>query len=208
MVKLVHISDTHLRPFNPEPGDILVHSGDALLRGDISELSRFKKQLKPLRNKYKHIILTPGNHDWIFQLAGIFAADYLKEGIPNLHVLIDNGIKLDGSSHQPFFCNWAFNEPDSMKLYGKYNNIPDDVNVLITHCPAKGVLDNTMRGERVGSDELRLHMPRFTKLKAHLHGHIHWSHGIHKINDVFYSNASICDESYSPTNKENVMEIE
>lgn len=207
---LVHVSDTHLRPFNPEPGDILVHSGDALNYGHMADLIRFREQLVPLVNNYKHIVFVPGNHDWIFQNDPNLAVDFLKESIPNLTVLHNQsaeilGLKFYGTADQPEFCNWAFNR-NSYDLLESYGRIPDDVEILITHCPAKGMRD-VVFGESVGSQELQINMPRLKKLKAHLFGHIHFSRGMDYINDIYYSNGAMVDERYMGGYKENVIEL-
>ena len=87
-----------------------------------------------------------------------------------------------------------------------YANIPDDVEVLITHCPPKGILDK-LRTKELGSPELAYQYPRLTKLKAHLWGHIHYSYGLLNKDGVYYSNAAICNEAYEAVNKENVIEL-
>ena len=52
-----------------------------------------------------------------------------------------NGIKFYGSPWQNWFYSWAFNFPESDLDDGetvatrKYSQIPDDVNVLISHGP-------------------------------------------------------------------------
>lgn len=211
MVKIVHLSDTHLRPFNPEPGDILVHSGDALNYGNLEELTKFRSQLEAVHKNYKHILFIAGNHDRIFEEAPSLAEEFLLEKIPNLHILNNKSIELEGlkfygESSQPFFCNWAFNVEDTHKLYDIYAQIPDDVNVLITHCPPKGILDSVY-GESVGSIELKAHLPRLKQLKAHLWGHIHYSYGLEQVNGIYYSNAAACNEEYIAVNKENVIEL-
>jgi Icc-related predicted phosphoesterase len=210
MIKLIHLSDTHLRHFNPEVGDILVHSGDALNYGTFEELVEFRDQLAPAAFAYKHVILIPGNHDRIFEESPELAESFLKETIPNLHVLNNKsiellGLKFYGNSDTPAFCNWAFNKYPE-ELMQSYSNIPDDVDVLITHGPPKGILDK-LRTKELGSSELRFHIQRLTKLKAHLFGHIHYSHGIKQINGVWYSNGAICDESYSAANSPNIIEL-
>lgn len=208
-VKIIHVSDTHLRKFNPEAGNILIHSGDALNRGSISELSTFKKQLKRIKKNYDHIIFVPGNHDRIFEQSPIFAAEYLEEGIDNLKVLnhqrtVIDGLVFFGTPYQPEFCNWAFNLPPH-ELLEKFSQIHKDTDVLITHCPVRGILDRTIQNENVGSSELSANMP--SKLKLHAFGHIHWSKGLVKLGDTWYSNGAICDEQYLPFNKENVIEL-
>lgn len=217
MIKICHVSDTHLRAFNPEPADILIHSGDALNYGNLNELIKFRDQLQPIHQNYKHIIFVPGNHDWPFEEDYSLASGILKEFIPNLHVLHNEiveleGLKFYGTADQPEFCNWAFNRPPH-ELVESYAKIPDDIDVLITHCPPKGILDYVINkwnpvSKNVGSQELAYNLPRLKKLKAHCFGHIHFSRGLDKINDIWYSNGAMVDEQYLPGYKENIIELE
>jgi Icc-related predicted phosphoesterase len=216
-LKIVHISDTHLRDFpEMEPADLLVHSGDGLNYGSFEELPKFVNQFKSIHQNYKKIILVPGNHDWVFQHNPVLAIQTLKEKIPNIEILIHDvfvfeGVKIFGTSWQPNFFNWAFNLSPH-ELVEKYKQIPDDTEILITHVPPKGILDFVINdwnpnGKNVGSPELQDEIPRLTKLRAHMFGHIHSARGTKQVGNIWYSNASICDERYKPNNKENVVEL-
>jgi Icc-related predicted phosphoesterase len=215
-IKICHISDTHLRDFNPEPADILVHSGDALNSGSKTDLIEFRQQLVCIKDNYSDIVFVAGNHDWEFQHRPEESKAFLKELIPNIHVLQNEsielfGLKFYGSSDQPIFYDWAFNK-SSHDLLHSYSNIPEDIDVLITHVPAKHTLDYVANrfnpnGANVGSQELAIHIPRLKQLKAHLFGHIHYSAGILVKDGIVHSNASICDEQYIPVNKANIIEL-
>lgn len=217
MIKFVHVSDTHLREFKAPPGDILVHSGDALNSGQEFELEAFIRQLEPIKDNYKHIVFVPGNHDRIFEKDWDYACYLLKDKIPNIHILHNNelelmGVKIYGTADQPLFGNWAFNRTPHELLHS-YSNIPDDIDVLITHCPPKNIRDFVINnyhynGICVGSEELTFHLPRFKKLKAHMFGHIHYSHGISLIDGVLYSNGAVVDERYIIANEANEFEIQ
>lgn len=215
MLKLIHISDTHLLPFpkDMEAGDILVHSGDCLNYGEFTELPAFRKQLEDIKDNYKLIVLTPGNHDWTFFHNPVGSTLFLKETVPNLEVLIDSTIewnsqKIHGNSWQPYFCNWAFNIQNPETLAQKYEAIPEDVDILVTHCPPKGILDRTIWDQRrVGSPELACRLQKLKQLKAHMFGHIHCARGMEFINDIYYSNGAICNEQYFPIHNANVIEL-
>jgi len=210
-IKICHISDTHLRDFNPESADILCHSGDALNYGNFEELTKFRKQLADIHKNYTYIVYVPGNHDRWLESSMDYSVDFLREEVPNIHVLHNssielNGLKFYGTADNPVFCNWAFNKYPE-ELMQSYANIPDDVEVLITHCPPKGILDSVY-GKSVGSPELAYQYPRLKNLKAHLWGHIHYSYGKEMINGIQYSNAAICNESYLAVNEANIIEVE
>lgn len=209
---LVHLSDTHLRELNNLPGgDVLAHTGDFLNYGSVDELARFIKELESVAKRYTEVWIVPGNHDIITEDNPELAREMFK-AIPNV-ILLDHkayeykGFKVFGTPYQPFFCNWGWNIKSSQVLEGKYNDIPDDVEILLTHCPSYGILDRTPRGELVGSRELKAQLPRLKNLKVHAFGHIHNDYGYEVINEVTYSNASICDERYIASNEPRVIDV-
>jgi Icc-related predicted phosphoesterase len=214
MITITHISDTHLQPF-PElsEADVLVHTGDALNYGTLSEIEQFRQQLLAVKDKYQKIIYVAGNHDRIFESNPYSAKNFLQQEIDNLVYLHHEpyefkGYKWFATPYQPFFCNWAFNVKCNLELYEKYLEIPKDTEILLTHCPPDGILDSTMYGNRVGSRALKLALKELPHLKAHMFGHIHYSYGIDFINGVWYSNSATCGENYKPTNEPRVIEIE
>ncbi|KAG4078701.1 hypothetical protein HA402_015291 [Bradysia odoriphaga] len=48
------------------------------------------------------------------------------------------GLKIYGTPWQPEFCNWAFNVPRGEQCLAKWNQIPDGIDILITHTPPVG----------------------------------------------------------------------
>lgn len=217
MIKIACISDTHLMTnFAVVPdADILIHAGDALNRGELGDLVRFKLQLKPHANRFKHILFVPGNHDRCFEYSWDIARQSLEE-IPNVTVLHDKeielyGLKFFGTAWQPHFFDWAFNVRGHEELAYKYKAIPDDVNILITHCPPFGILDKVQDtskcGRRAGSPELMDRIKQLNKLKLHVFGHIHGSHGVECHSGVNYINAASCDEDYDAVNAPIVIDF-
>lgn len=91
-------------------------------------------------------------------------------------------------------------------LKEKWDLIPDDVDVLITHGPAVGILDKIMDGSNVGCEELIKAIKRI-KPKYHLCGHIHEGYGVTELDGCTHINASITTERYIPTNKPVVFTI-
>ena len=139
-MKLVCTSDTHgfHHRLKLPPGDVLIHAGDFCSRGDEWEAKNFAVWLHD--QNYKHKIVISGNHDRIMEKDPQFG-ELLFGGVA--HYLLDSsvvidGIKFYGSPWQPAFNNWAFNIPrDSDEIAAKWNLIPDDTDVLITHGPPK-----------------------------------------------------------------------
>merc|ERR1712060_764644 len=64
------------------------------------------------------------------------------------------GYTIYGSPWQPEFCDWAFNLPKGEAMREKWAQIPENVDILITHGPALGYCDRNTSGMRTGCDEL------------------------------------------------------
>lgn len=209
---IVPISDTHLRRFKIPDGDILVHSGDLTFRGTVEEIKDAMNKLDDSgATKFKHKLLTPGNHDWLFERSLPLAEEICREyGWQVLHEKSLNveGIKFYGSAWQPAFCNWAFNIPRGEALREIWARIPSDTDYLVTHTPPYGILDEVMafspgsgewETEHVGCEELYKVVIK-VKPKIHQFGHIHGSSGEKQFMGIHFVNASICDEGYKASN--------
>jgi Icc-related predicted phosphoesterase len=223
MPRIVLLSDTHNAhdEIQIPAGDILIHAGDATNQGTIEEIAQFSGWFKKLPHKYK--IFVAGNHDWLFE-TNPQSARKLVEGIIYLQdsfVEIEN-LKIYGSPWQPRFFDWAFNLRRGTELAEKWRLIPNDTNVLITHGPPYGILDEAPRGslpnENVGCEDLRGRIEElvsFDRLKLHIFGHIHFCYGVtEKFGEMFnrkegvkFVNASNCDESYAPINPPIVFDL-
>jgi Icc-related predicted phosphoesterase len=203
MTKIVCISDTHgFKDFSIPPGDILIHAGDAMNTGTEKDLINMSAWFGNL--SFKHIIYVPGNHDTIFEDDYHYAKLILPE---NVTLLIDqetviDGIRFYGTPYQPEFCNWAFNLPRGPQLIAKWDLIPIDTDILITHSPAYGYGDdvsiNKSNPNHIGCQDLQTKLLKLTNTKYHIHGHCHAGYGIYKNNHITTINAAICNEQYKP----------
>lgn len=103
----------------------------------------------------------------------------------------------------------AFTVDTDEKLAEKWAMIPDDTDILVTHSPPKGYMDQLETGEHVGSKSLFDWWYNNSKLKIKLWvvGHIHESYGRFDANHYYSSgkmtivNASHVNEHYKPVNK-------
>ena len=149
----------------------------------------------------KNRIYIPGNHDsWIATFERQAKREFEDRGIIYLNkkeITID-GIKLYGDGISPTFGNWVF-MADRSKMHKHWDLIPEDVNVLLTHTPPKGILDlseNRNGGiEMCGCSALFKKVRKLDNIKLHAFGHIHNGHGIINtgiriMDDVIYSNAT------------------
>ena len=213
-MKIVGISDTHGRDvYSPIPdGDVLVHAGDACMRGTESELVLFNAWLGTLPHKHK--LYTPGNHDG-------FVQDHPEEAraiLTNCTLLIEEAVEIDGvkfwmSPYTPEFFDWSF-------MYERANGaeqwakMPEGIDVLVTHGPPAGILDTVLRfnkgeyePESTGCYDL---LQRVLKVqpKLHIFGHIHEGYGQQIQHGIKFVNASICTDRYRAINAAHVLELE
>jgi Icc-related predicted phosphoesterase len=203
-MKIVHISDTHdlHKHIDMPDGDVLIHSGDWFKdRGTLPGLKLFADWIQA--QPHKHKIVIAGNHDFPAQdneadTSSTFKyrdINYLKDS----RLEID-GVKFWGAPWQPEYFNWAFNLPrDGWRLKKHWSMIPDDTDVLITHGPPHGILDDasppitgweSKYPNHVGC-KLLMERIQHLKLKAHCFGHIHVGVGQIEINGTIFSNASM-----------------
>jgi predicted phosphohydrolase len=209
-MRVVCISDTHLIHqmvnLKVPDGDILIHAGDGTNDGTLGEVVEFVRWLGGFPHKHK--ILIAGNHDWLFQKESARAKALLPASITYLQ---DSAAKIErlkiyGSPWQPAFMGWAFNLPRGRPMRKKWKRIPDDTDILITHGPPAGILDQAYGGESVGCADLRETIDRI-KPKLHVFGHIHKSYGSTVLGATQFVNASICNEEYLPKNKPIVIDL-
>jgi Icc-related predicted phosphoesterase len=79
-----------------------------------------------------------------------------------------------------------------------WNLIPENLDVLITHGPPFGILDQTAPGEaHLGCEELRDAVER-KKPRVHLFGHIHGGAGTFENEATRFVNAAYLNERYKP----------
>jgi Icc-related predicted phosphoesterase len=88
-----------------------------------------------------------------------------------------------------------------------YAAIPNDTEVLITHCPPFGILDRNEDDGRCGSTALLERIGQLSKLKRHIFGHMHGSYGIEERNGVTFHNVASLNEMYRYQNPPHVIEI-
>jgi Icc-related predicted phosphoesterase len=105
-----------------------------------------------------------------------------------------------------FSYRWAFTLHAEEELKKKWQSIPSDVQVLITHGPPAGMLDFTVDRKHAGSASLLAEISQRIKPQLHLFGHIHEGHGICRIAETIFVNASACTPNYLPIQSPLVLE--
>ena len=188
-VRIIVLSDTHRmhRELGKLPdGDILVHCGDwsnwATAAADTAD---FNEWLKEQPHALK--IVVAGNHETNLSSGSptgnraiITNAVYLQG-----EEFVVNGIKFWGGPWNPArgFTKRANGFSVSPRQSAKnWSKMPDDVDILVTHCPPYGVLDRKEKNQKVtymGCPQLLDHVIRVSPL-LHLFGHCHYESGVAK----------------------------
>ena len=203
------ISDLHGYYPDLEGGDLLIIAGDLTARDIYSEYGKFYTWLDS--QKYEKKIFIGGNHDNILQ-----CDPPSKESTHlNFEYLCDSetefeGLKIWGS---PWTLNFqgqnpkckAFGVDCEEELQKKWDLIPEDVDIFITHSPPYEILDTTVRGEHVGCKSLSHKVQTMINPpKLWVWGHIHESYGIDLSLTQMHCpmiNACHVNEKYKPVNK-------
>lgn len=182
--------------------DIIIHAGDFTSRGYSGEVEDFLKWFG--QQDAPHKILVLGNHEVELSKKPFQEIQQMVEEqgiilLHNSHVTIA-GLKIYGSPFSnEFGRGWAYNANEAL-LAQMYNHIDPDVDIIVTHGPAKGNLD-LCPGGNVGSQSLAHWINSVPwKLKLHVTGHIHESRGIAWSKTFSYNyitvNAAICGIPY------------
>lgn len=154
-LRIVAISDTHgqHRKLQIPDADVIIHLGDACEGGDEDQLRDFFQWFSGL--PVAHKLFVAGNHDLPFDLDPGYAMTFIPNNVElleNSEVIIE-GVRFYGLVARP----WLF----------EMTSIPDKVDVLITHGPPLGILD-----ENIGCPIL-YKVVKEAKPEYHLFGHIH-----------------------------------
>jgi predicted phosphohydrolase len=205
-LRIVCISDTHglHRQIAVPPGDVLVHAGDLTAHGELDELRDLNDWLGSLPHPHKVVIA--GNHDWCFEQEPERAQALLTHAIYLADADVSvAGLRFYGSPWTAGFGGWAFTR-SPLALSYHWTELPDEIDVLITHGPPLGGLDQNAKGEHLG-DEALAEAVRRVRPRLHIFGHIHEGYGRTKWDGVTLVNASACTASYAPTQAPIIVEL-
>lgn len=196
-----------------EGGDLLIVTGDLTARHTPKEWIDFSIWLN--NKKYQKIVFIAGNHDtmieeWDKEQNETGYKGPVSDPNDRIEYLCNSGtefegLKIWGTPHSLYFngvnekCT-AFMGRES-QLKESYDLIPEGVDILISHSPPHGILDQNTWEENCGSIELRNAMMR-VKPKYLICSHIH-EQGGKEIDLVMTKviNCSHVDENYRPIHK-------
>jgi 3',5'-cyclic AMP phosphodiesterase CpdA len=195
-LRIVAMADTHLfhEGLVVPDGDVLVHAGDLLQYGSLDELARATDYLRALPHPVK--IVVAGNHE-VCPERSPAAARALLEGFVYLQdsATVAHGLIFYGSPWQPKFRIWAFGATRGAELASKWAQIPDRVDVLVTHGPPHGYGDRIRwkdQERRVGCADL-LARVRDVKPRLHAFGHVHQDRGLWTEGATIFANVTTDD---------------
>lgn len=205
-----------LHGYNPklEGGDLLIVTGDLTKSDKIDQYSDFFSWFSC--QNYSHKVIIAGNHD--NEIANGLDFSFEDERI---YYLEDSGIEIDGMKIwgtpwsprfpgiNPKCC--AFTYFDETRFYDEHViTIPKDIDILITHTPAFGILDGIPNEDgsdyHAGSKALEGWLKYVHRPRLHVFSHIHEAHGQTEYFPVFGGemmisvNCSIMNEKYKPVN--------
>lgn len=170
--KIFPFSDTHGHHralLVPEEADIVICAGDAVeddLKG--GEYDDFIDWYSGLSAKWK--IFVPGNHELSFELD---QAEEIEKKMTDKGIIVLQNAVYD--------CGGVVVGSISGNALIADEDIPTDIDVLVTHCSPFGILD-----EGLGSPEILNFMMK-SKPTYHLFGHIHATEG-----QVFQFRDTLC----------------
>ncbi len=197
------LSDTHGHLPKLDGGDLLIIAGDLTRMDRIDEYEKFDAWLRD--QQYRKKVIVAGNHDNHIQNGyKIKYGSYLEDSGTEFM-----GFNIWGSPWTNRFDNqnpkyMAFSVEKDEDLSLKWNLIPNETNILVTHTPPLGILDAIEKQwQRCGSKSLSLKLG--FSLRLHVFGHIHEGYGQWKKEgfgekNTIFVNASHVNALYEPVN--------
>jgi Icc-related predicted phosphoesterase len=203
---IVLISDTHElhREVEVPPGDILIHAGDFTMNSKSAEkLLDFNDWLGEL--PHAHRVVIPGNHDFIVEAASRRAL------ITNATLLINQsveimGLKFWGSPATPLLGE-AFGVVSDTARAKVYSLIPADTDILVTHGPPYGILDQAPGSDRHEGCHQLFAAVQTLKPMLHVFGHVHGAYGTYSTDDTLFVNAALPGRGFGMSNRPHVFRL-
>ncbi len=135
-----------------------------------------------------------GNHDFI-DLSGWIGGNVWE--VQDHHTIMSvgdgstAGLKIGGFRGIPYIGGEWSDETERPDLANVIRELPEDIDLLLSHTPPRGILDNGRHHH--GVDELTAWHNRRSygkPCKAHCFGHVHENAGVLKLGGTTFSNAA------------------
>ena len=248
--KVVAISDTHGMVSYKEllaglTADLLCIAGDVLYQGHVGEYGRFLKDVESVRDQFRFVALTPGNHDFYIEDNEFMVKGDLKHHYGG-DLLVDQRVVYPrqeteevgppssvGDAKDPRFVyvygdpwipqigrtnRWAYEIPRGTKeMLDKRKQIPGGLDILISHSPPYGIMDQSVKPFNNLSDSygcwdlkdriLSMEDPPHIVLSGHIHTKSGHSKGHSNKEGIDFYNCSVLDEDYLEAYPPQVFEV-
>ena len=174
--------------------DLLIFAGDMSVCRTVQDVAGFNAFLKTLPHRHKIVI--GGNHDHLLASSPELGRKLLQDAIYlQDETVVIEGIKIYGSPWQPIFntnaCD-AFALSRGIIMHEKWAMIPEDTDILITHTPPCGIMDED-GGVSHGCSDL-LEAVQHIAPTFHIFGHIHNHNGMQTIGRTTFINCNVKDK--------------
>ena len=174
-MRIVCIADTHglHRQLEVPTGDLLIHAGDfTFYSKPPSIVSDFDDWLGSLPHRHK--VVVPGNHEFALE------EPEDRSAIANAILLVDSGVQVGGmriwgSPVIPLYGG-AFGMSGAADRKRHWARIPEGLDILVTHGPPLGILDELGPGRHDGCPELCEAVYQ-ARPRVHVFGHTHAGYG-------------------------------
>lgn len=214
IIRLVLISDTHSKhqDLGDLPaGDMLIHAGD-FTESRPPKPHEYKDFVDWFSSQpHKDKMLISGNRDqfmdtktskkyektsgfWMEQMQAYVKEEKTFKYLEDQQLTLsygENKVKIFGSPWTAIYGKpgKAFQIPNS-NLNERWENIPRDTDILITHMPPYQIRDSNSGKVRSGCQDLARTVIDRVKPKLHVFGHIHESYGWENKEGILFVNAA------------------
>lgn len=168
------------------------HGVDEQARWIEAEFSQWLEQLDAAQ-----IVLTPGNHDFVFEQRTDWPHMPARLLIDESIELATGGPTLHASPWVPALPDWAFHADDD-KLKEVADAIPEGTDIWLQHGPPYGILDALWRNGKHVGNEHTLRALDEKPPQVFICGHIHEAAGFAERAGALIANVSFVDEFYDP----------
>lgn len=217
-MRIVAFSDSHgfHKRMTVPDGDMLICAGDFSMRAKNYEVSQFAQWFNKLPHQFK--VIMAGNHDVYCETDEHFARHEFAPSVYLCHEEAEiNGYRVFGSPYSSSIYEpspWSFDyNPKGPRSEALWSQIPDNIDILVTHGPPKGILDvvddpHVGEDPHVGDVNLLYHVKRALP-RVHIFGHIHEGFGSYESNvwTTRFYNVCICNVRYQPVNPVTVFDL-
>eukprot|EP01119_Soliformovum_irregulare_P018805 TRINITY_DN5832_c0_g1_i1.p1 TRINITY_DN5832_c0_g1~~TRINITY_DN5832_c0_g1_i1.p1 ORF type:complete len:210 (-),score=19.62 TRINITY_DN5832_c0_g1_i1:20-649(-) len=183
-MKILCLSDTHghHREISVPPSiDLVIHTGDFTKSGNKEHAIDFNEWLTTLAEDQRiPSIVVIGNHEG----SRLTPPSEITKLLTTPTVLFQSEKVFSGLKFFGLMFFWPIQEGTTNPYF---DQIPEDTQVLLTHGPPKGILDDGK-----GCPVLLKKIQEMKHLKLVVFGHIHGAHGMEVRDGVTYVNAAVC----------------